>query len=284
MKAFAVGLLAAALLGTPSAAQPVKLATWNLNWFTTRAAPTDRPADAPRRAAADVAALRFYADRLDADIVAFEEVDGADSAAMLFPPERYDVITIHQAVAQQVGLAVRRPLSVRQNPDIAALDVEPAFAPHRLRNGLDATVVFPDGATLRLLAVHLKTGCITDDLATSRRPACALLARQVPPLAAWLAARAAEGVPFAVLGDFNRDLDRPEALSDALESAAPLARVTSGASDPCWSGGPFIDHILLGGPARAWLIPASLRVMTYKSGDRDHLSDHCPVSVRLNPP
>lgn len=284
MKWYANVFLAATLLATPCAAHPVKLATWNLNWFTTSAAPTDRPADAPRRQAGDIAALREYADRLAADIVAFEEVDGAGSAAALFPTDHYTVITIHQAVAQQVGLAVRRPLVVRQNPDMAALDVEPAFALHRLRNGLDATVVFPDGATLRLLAVHLKTGCITDDLATSRRPACALLARQVPPLAAWLAARAAEGVPFAVLGDFNRDLDRPEALSDALESAAPLARVTSGASDPCWSGGPFIDHIFLGGPARAWQIPASLRVMTYKSGDKDHLSDHCPISVRLAVP
>jgi endonuclease/exonuclease/phosphatase family metal-dependent hydrolase len=281
MKHLATGLLAAALLATPCAAQPIKLATWNLNWFTTSTNPTDRAADAPRRTAGDVAALRAYADRLDADIVAFEEVDGAGSAAALFPADRYDIITIREAVAQQVGVAVRRPLTVRQNPDIEALDVEPAFAPHRLRNGLDATVVFPDGATLRLLVVHLKTGCITDDLAQSRRPACALLARQIPPLTAWVGARAAEGVPFVVLGDFNRDFDRPEALSDALQLAAPLVRVTSGTSDPCWSGGPFIDHIFLGGAARSWLIPASLRVMTYKSGDKDHLSDHCPISVRL---
>lgn len=281
MKYCAFGLLGAVLLAAPCAAQPFKLATWNLNWFTTRAAPTDRPDDAPRRSAGDIAALRAYADRLHADIVAFEEVDGAGSAAFLFPPDRYSILTIREAVAQQVGLAVRRPLTVRQNADVEALDVEPASAPHRLRNGLDGTVVFPGGVTLRLLVVHLKSGCVADDLGQSRRPACALVARQIPPLAAWVAARAAEGVPFALLGDFNRDFDRPDAMSAALQSAAPLLRVTSGASDPCWSGGPFIDHIFLGGPARAWLVPGSLRVMTYTSGDKDHLSDHCPLSVRL---
>jgi endonuclease/exonuclease/phosphatase family metal-dependent hydrolase len=278
-----LALCAAFLLAPGCHAQPVKITTWNLNWFTINPAPTDRPADAPHRTRADIAALRAYADRLDADIVALEELDGTDSAAALFPPDRYTLLTIHQRIAQQVGLAVRRPIAVTQNPDLAALDVEPALAPHRLRNGLDATLIFPNGATLRVLAVHLKTGCITDDIGHSRRPACALLAQQIPPLTAWLAARAAEARPFALLGDFNRDFDREEAVQSALDAAAPLLRVTQGTSDPCWDGGPFIDHIFLGGPARAWLMPASLRVMTYISGDKNQLSDHCPVSVKLNP-
>jgi endonuclease/exonuclease/phosphatase family metal-dependent hydrolase len=273
-------------LGSPCAADPVKLSTWNLNWFSVHPARDDIPPDAPHRTQADIVSLRAYADHLNADIVALQEVDGAASAAALFPPERYTIITIHQDVAQLVGLAVRRPIGVRQNPDVVSLDTEPEAATHRLRYGLDATLTFPAGQTLRLLAVHLKTGCITDRMTTSRRPSCALLSQQIPPLAAWLAARAADSVPFAILGDFNRDFDQPETMLTTLRQSAPLLRVTEGSSDPCWSGGPFIDHIFLGGPARAWLVPASLRVMTYAThnpADRNRLSDHCAVSVRLAP-
>jgi hypothetical protein len=81
-------------------------------------------------------------------------------------------------------------------------------------------------------------------------------------------------------------MDQPEAMQTALQQAAPLIRVTEGQSDPCWNGGSFIDHIFLGGAARAWEVPGSLRVLTYGSdapADKERLSDHCPVSVRLAP-
>ncbi len=261
-----------------------KIATWNLNWLTLRQ--TGDPAlpdDVRTRRPGDFDRLRAYAERLNADVVAFQEVDGVAAAARIFDPARYALVTIGEDVVQQVGLAVRRPVIVRKNADIAALDVE-ADSPHRLRDGLDATLVFPGGATLRVLVIHLKNGCHFDRLDGSRRPQCVLLAQQIGPLAGWIAARRQEGVAFAVLGDFNRVFDQPEDMGRALDAAAPMTRVTQGASDPCWNGDAFIDHIFLGGPARGWLVPDSLRVMTYRSDDprdRDRLSDHCPVSVHL---
>jgi len=275
------------LVASPAQAQGMKIATWNLSWLTLRAAHDPAlPNDVTPRTDADFRRLRAYADKLDADVVAFEEVDGTDAAARLFDPGRYTLITIRQDIVQQVGLAVRHGIVVQQNDDVAALDVEPADAPHRLRHGLDATLIFPGGARLRLLAVHLKTGCHTDPARRGAHGACGLLARQIPPLAAWASARKDSGEGFALLGDFNRVLDRPEELGQAL-AADELLRVTEGSSDPCWEGGAFIDHIFLGGPARSWLVPGSLRVMTYKdtaADDRFHLSDHCPVAVRLMPP
>lgn len=278
-------VLAAALLwSAQAAAAPYKIATWNLNWLTVRHA--DIPDDVQPRTAADFALLRAYADRLDADVVAFQEVDGVGMAALVFDPARYALYAIDEDVVQRVGLAVRRTITLARHSDIAALDVE-AGAPHRLRDGFDATLLFPGGRSLRILAVHLKTGCHTDDIATSPRPPCSLLAAQIPVLAGWVRARAAERVPFAVIGDFNRVMDAPEALGAALAAAGPLLRVTAGHGDPCWNGGAFIDHILLGGPARDWLVPDSLRVMTFRETDpamKAHLSDHCPVSVRLDIP
>jgi endonuclease/exonuclease/phosphatase family metal-dependent hydrolase len=283
-----VGAVLAALWGQACAA-PVdeKIATWNLNWLTLRQ-PGDRalPDDVRGRSVADFVRLRSYADRLNADVVAFQEVDGTATASRIFDTARYTLITIGEDVVQQVGLAVRRPITVRQNPDVTAIDVEPD-APHRLRDGLDATLTFPSGIALRVLVIHLKNGCHYDKLQRSRRPQCSLLAQQIPPLANWVQARQAEGVAFMVLGDFNRVMDRPEDMTRALNAVAPLTRVTAGQSDPCWRGQSFIDHIFLGGPARAWLVPGSLRVMTYNSSDprdRDRLSDHCPVSVHLSLP
>jgi endonuclease/exonuclease/phosphatase family metal-dependent hydrolase len=123
-------------------------------------------------------------------------------------------------------------------------------------------------------------------LAASRRPQCALLARQIAPLTDWVAARRREGMAFLVMGDFNRVLDAPEEMGAALATAAPLTRATQGRADPCWDGAPFIDHIFAGGPARAWLVPDSLRVQVFRETDdreRSRLSDHCPVSLTLDP-
>ncbi len=279
----AAGIVLVGFCGRAAAANE-KIATWNLNWLTLRQ--TGDPAlpdDVHARRPEDFDRLRSYADRLNADVVAFQEVDGVAAAARVFDPGRYRLVTIGEDVVQQVGLAVRLPVTVQLNADVTALDVE-ADAPHRLRYGLDATLTFPGGATLRVLVIHLKNGCHFDRLDGSPRTQCALLAQQIAPLAGWVAARQKDGVAFAVLGDFNRVLDQPEEMGSALSAAGAMTRVTQGVSDPCWNGDAFIDHIFLGGKARDWLVPDSLRVMTYDTRnphDRDRLSDHCPISVHL---
>src|SRR5271165_6767932 len=120
-----------------------KITTWNLDWLTLR--PTGDPAlpaDVRARTPEDFERLHGYAMKLIADVVAFEEVDGTPAAAKLFDPAAYTLITINEDVVQRVGLAVRHGITVQQNADVSALDVE-ADAVHRLRDGLDATLVFP---------------------------------------------------------------------------------------------------------------------------------------------
>jgi endonuclease/exonuclease/phosphatase family metal-dependent hydrolase len=274
-------LLLAFLLPSHLQAEELKVATWNLNWLTLRPAGTrGLPEDVTPRAASDLDRLAQYAAVLNADVIAVEEVDGWDAAARLFPRDRYSIHMTRDHVMQRVGLIVRRGLHYEQNPDVAAIATNPAL---HLRSGADVTLHLANGP-LRLLAVHLKRGCQDQPLARSTRRTCIELREQIEPLQAWIAARQLEGVPFLVLGDFNRWMDGRDQFLAALRKAAPLARATEGRSSPCWGNEMFIDHILAGGAARSWIVPDSLRVMTYKEQGADwkaRLSDHCPVSVRL---
>jgi endonuclease/exonuclease/phosphatase family metal-dependent hydrolase len=259
----------------------LKIATWNLNWLTTRA-PGDRglPSDVTPRTQADFDRLAQYARELDADVVALEEVDGYAAASKLFAHDTYSIHFTHDHVVQRVAIAVRRSLHYEVNPDVTDL------AQRHLRSGADITLHLPSG-DIRILAVHLKKGCRDTALAHANSSACEDLKEQVGPLTDWISARTGEHMPFIILGDFNRWMDGKDSFIRDLNTAAPLVRATEGHSSPCWGGESFIDHILIGGKAADWLQPGSLRVMVYSETGRewqDRLSDHCPVSIRLTLP
>jgi endonuclease/exonuclease/phosphatase family metal-dependent hydrolase len=286
----ALALTLALLIATPLQAAEFKLATWNIAWLTLRAAGDPLlPERLTPRQPGDFARLADYARRLEADIVALQEVEGAEAAQRVFDPRAYAFFFARENDVQRTGFAIRRTLAATQNEDLAALDLAPG-ARFSQRRGTDVTVTV-NGRPLRLLSVHLNAGCREGPM-DARNRECEGLARQSEVLARWIAERRREGVAFAVLGDFNRRMDHPrDEMTATLAAAAPLTRANEGASNPCWAdargGRPFISHILLGGAARDWMQRGSLRVMVYAERDpifRDRLSDHCPVSVRLRVP
>jgi endonuclease/exonuclease/phosphatase family metal-dependent hydrolase len=273
-------LLALALLLTsPATAQELKLAAWNMAWLTTK--PAGHPAiprNVPRRSEADFARLRDYAARLDADVVALQEVDGRLAAARVFDATRYDFHFTNEADVQGVGFAIRKTLRWRANNDLVALGLRES-----LRRGADISIETADG-TVRLLSVHLKGGCRRDPL-SSTRFGCDDLARQADILAGWIGDRARANDAFIILGDFNRQMSLDEEFYRRLARAAPLTLATAGVTNPCWGRDwAFIDHILLGGQTRARVREGSLRVLVFRENDerlRERISDHCPVSLRL---
>jgi endonuclease/exonuclease/phosphatase family metal-dependent hydrolase len=110
----------------------------------------------------------------------------------------------------------------------------------------------------------------------------------------WVDDQAASGVPFGVLGDFNRDLRREPAgpsiwadLDDADPPDADLVNTAEGQAfencSPAQTFSGYIDYILLGRRMGQGLVAGSFGRELFRPRDalRRKLSDHCPVFIRL---
>lgn len=262
---------------SPPAAR-LTVAAWNLKWLNRR----DGEGKIPR-GERDYARLRRYADELDADIVALQEVDGPEAAARVFDPAVYAFhFTADEGYLQRTGFAWKRTLRALHHPDVIDL------ALGRTRRGADLEIDL-EGTKLRLLSIHLKAGCADDPLDAPTRP-CEILRGQLPVLEAWIDERSRERRPFVVLGDFNRVLGPSDAfwmeIDDGEPAGARLLLADPGLPSACWGGAPrsLIDHFVLGGGAERWLVPRSFRQLRYAPGDFPHrkwLSDHCPIALQL---
>jgi endonuclease/exonuclease/phosphatase family metal-dependent hydrolase len=262
---------AAAAPATPVPA--LRIATWNIEWLTTR------DAHVPR-GPADYAALRGYAEKLDPDVIALQEVDGPQAAQLVFDPDKYRFhFTRDQDNVQRAGFAWKKELDVRPNGDVTGL------AMNGRRPGADVTLRFGP-REMRLLSIHLKSGCHERAL-TDPAEECKILRRQLPALEQWIDARASEGIPFAVLGDFNRAFRSGDEFWKEIDDGEPpqadLIDAGAGERPGCWNGrhDRFIDHIVLSPAAAQWLAPQSFQELVYEPGARGRLSDHCPLAIVL---
>ena len=264
-----------------SIAAPFTIATWNIEHL--RKSNLDGPN--PRNDS-DFERLKRYARKLDADIVALQEVEGPAAARRLFPSSMYNYFFTDQQSPMRTGFAVKKHINVLQNPDYKELKIN-----DETFTGADLTVILDEKTTVRMLVVHLKSGCWGDPLNTDSS-ACRALSMQLGVLERWIDARAAEGEPFIVLGDFNRRFDSradtfwPE-IDDGIPAAADLFRITAGRIDRCWGSRypKFIDHIVLDDSASDWVVSGSFRQLVYAEGTRlkKKLSDHCPISIIIDP-
>ena len=287
-------------LGTPPVpAEWIRIASWNLNllhWRTGGALWRGAVA----RSDEDYETLARYARNLNADIIAFQEVNGPRAAERVFPARdyslhfsgrydsRYD--DIHNGFAVRKGRFER---VVKRNHQALGLG---SGSRYELRWGVDLTVR-RDGRSLRLLNIHLKSRCFSKSLENPRDRHCRKLARQVEPLESWIDARWREGTPFVVLGDFNRAMDRHgprdhlwRAIDDGEPPGLKLHRLPVGREPACWRGTSRhhrhpIDFFVFG--ARAWrrVDAASFRQLVWTTADADARrglpSDHCPIAVDL---
>jgi endonuclease/exonuclease/phosphatase family metal-dependent hydrolase len=245
------------------------------------------------RTNADYVAMRAYIDAVDADVIAFQEVETAAAAARVFDPERYQIVIEGRVDApggpacnnnqpgqnlnrQATGFAIRRGIAFDRNPDFTALQ----GGNPNMRSGVDITLRPTNGAPIRLLSVHLKSGCFSGNAPSNED--CPILFRQVPELERWIDARAAAGEGFAVLGDFNRRLAIVGDVvwaewDDGVPPNAALALAAGDAPPRCDARYSSVDHIVLDRSAAQRA--GAFREWTYSGV---HLSDHCAISVGLN--
>ncbi len=129
-----------------------------------------------------------------------------------------------------VALRPNSELKIISAADYKPLDVtfDDNGTIRRIRWGLDITIQSPAGSTLRVLNVHLKSGCFDDFISfrlwntdpSTGEPAsraCDTLGQQMYPLRKWIEARETAGEAWMIVGDFNRRLDaQPGAIPDEV--------------------------------------------------------------------
>lgn len=272
--------------GAQAPARGLKVASWNLEFLAEKDGAGCKP-----RTGADYAAMRAIADSLDADVIAFQEAESIAAAARVFDPQRYTIVmekrpgevsgtcggnnASQMFIRQAVGFAIRKNLKFDRHADVTDLQL----GNPNLRSAVDITVRPANGQPLRLLSIHLKSGCF----AGSQGPACESFLPQVPVLERWIDTAAAGPTRFIVLGDWNRRLAGPgdlvwTELDDGDPANADLMLADQGIRpkcDPRYQD--FIDHIVL--DRRATLDFGSFAETPYATPE--HYSDHCPITVQL---
>ena len=228
---------------------------------------------------------------LDADIVAFQEVENVAAARRVFPEPEWQVEMSSRPAMRTnrpcwdrpeamlghlgTGFAIRRGIAYRRHDDLEALGLGDPFQ----RWGTDIAVL-AGGRKLRLLSVHLKTGCwgAKQDRDSRRSATCSVLRKQVGRLRTWADARRSEDTAFVILGDFNRRLTVSGDWAWALLSPPreALQLLTAGEPFRCDPRYPaFIDHLVAGGGAEAMIAPGSFREFPRQGSH----PDHCAVSA-----
>lgn len=177
----------ALLITSPAVALELRVATWNLEQLANATAE-----GCVGRTEADYAALATRIDTLGAEVIAFQEVENTAAAERVFDAERWKVeVSARPSTGSgppcsgrtearlghlATGIAVREGLGYRRNTDFSVLAGGNRF----LRWGTDLTVMRA-GRELRVLSVHLKSGCWSarEDGFASRESDCETLREQM---------------------------------------------------------------------------------------------------------
>jgi endonuclease/exonuclease/phosphatase family metal-dependent hydrolase len=266
---------------------PLRLASWNLEFLAEKDGAGCEP-----RETKDYAAMKRIVDSLDADVIAFQEAENPAAAARVFDPAKYTIVMEHRPgqvagtcggrhpdqpfIRQAVGFAVRKGVAFDRNADVTSIMI----GNPQLRSGVDITLMPKGQAPIRLLVVHLKSGCASGNQSN----ACPTLTQQIPAVEGWIDTAARRPVRFAVLGDWNRQLAKPgdpfwAEIDDGDPRNADLRLTDEGISPKCDPRyNTFIDHIVL--DRRAGEAFARFNERPY-AADEQHYSDHCPVVVTL---
>lgn len=261
------------------------VASWNMEWLTTEQARL--PEGKSVRDDAAFAQMAAFAKKIGADVYVLQEVDGAAAAAKVFDPRAYDLLVAEGGNVQSVVVAVRKGVKWQRHPDVD-LDIRPDASGRGQRNGVDVTLSLASGP-LRVLGVHLKSGCFDDRTRENPFPgrerkvadACSIQDEQAEALSAWIAAREAAGENFMVVGDFNRRFSSKDSFWRSLSDRHALWDLGWTQKSECHGGKypQFIDHVVVNRPFKDKV--GAFDEVVYAEHGAPVMADHCPITVRV---
>ncbi len=263
----------------------INIATWNVEHL---AYPIDK--GCKPRTAKDIDEMREYAESLQADIVAVQEVASEAALRQIFSEQDWQFVMSSRpdskpyecresgftSTQQKIAFAIRKSIPILKVEQFSDL----ALGLEGLRYGLAITIDSPIGPT-DILNVHMKSGCFVDDYRKSDREACQVFSKQAPVIQKWISERQDANSPYVILGDFNHRISAPYNYfsQNSLSSDVTIATQKLVGCHPRYPAP--IDHIVVGGIAPDSIINAS-KVHPFKRMDEtDMLSDHCAISTTL---
>ena len=276
--------------GSPDPADKnrLRLVTWNMENLHAQDGESVY-ANSVKRTATDYERMRCYIRLIDPDIMAVQEVDGEEALQRVVDADVYNVHVSGRPAGdkngeQNTGFIYKKGLDVTVKPDYRDLDIDNDL---RLRYGARIDVKVND-VTLRLMSVHLKSGCFSNSDTNS---SCDVLYEQTGVLEQWIDDAALRPEPFILLGDFNRRFNLPDdiiwaEIDDQDPPNADLETVTNGRPFSCCDYGytEYIDHIVFDKRSIAWVDTSSFQQISFRQDDEevwDKLSDHCPVVIEI---
>lgn len=275
--------------------QPIKIVSWNMEHLAENVGAGCKP-----RTEQDYLALQKYAETLNADVVAVQEVESAKALAKVFPESqwRYQVserpstkgyecrgMDGQISTPQRTAIVVKKGINYTANPSFT----EVAVSNPGLRYGVSITLTdHPE--KLEVLNLHLKSGCFVDDYSASDRRACQSFKKQAPILESWINSKIENNQAFVVLGDFNHRLStQNNRFWNELQNEDGKEVVTNTMGDlkschPKYKD--LIDHIITGPRGKELVVSGSQQVDHFgkdagKMGYKDMLSDHCPIAITV---
>lgn len=291
MKRLQKWLMLGCLIGNQAIAEPLTISSWNIEWLSTNEA-VNKFSD--KRDQADFDKLGTYFQSLNADVVAFQEVDDVN-AIQRVAGDLYQILMSDRAlpknsnhqfkeVNQYTGFAVRKGVALT---DYADFPLETA-SNSKLRFA-SYIVIETETKPIHMLSVHLKAGC--SGAYKSNRD-CSRLKEQAQQLNKWIKQRERNNEDYAILGDFNHNLaySRDWMWKELTQyTDAQLATRKTRADCKVRSNRnnhrthqfrSVIDHIVVSESLNA--DPAKQQVFNTQDVLNYKLSDHCPVSTTIN--
>ncbi|WP_207621648.1 endonuclease/exonuclease/phosphatase family protein [Vibrio ziniensis] len=278
-----------------SHAEKLTISTWNMEWLTVN--PNHHVYEGKRNDQ-DFSVLSSYFAKLNADVIAFQEVDSIEAFKRVSSPEYSIVLSDrnlpqyrnHQFsdINQYTGFAIRKGVPFADPKDVDLY----GKGNHKLRFA-SYVVLYPDSAApVHTLSVHLKAGCTGKFY--SQKETCQTLLNQGQNLNFWIKEREKLGQEYVITGDFNHNLSFKQdwlwtTLTQGLKQAPNLATKNTQAECKVRKRNEgkqlhqfrsVIDHMIVSPKLNA----SNAKQVVYKDQDalNYHLSDHCPIVSSFN--